>query len=387
VEAQTISLLARANAEARRADWLFTAPNPRVGALALKNGHLVGRGFHRFHGGAHAEEQALRDAGAWEDGNARPVPGRVDEMVVTLEPCSAAGAGKKRSACTELLRAAGVGRVHVGAVDPDPRHSGRGLSLLREQGIEVVHTPGGEAEFETLNRAFLRALRHPERPWVLVKWAASLDGKTAAGTGASRWITSSAARAEAHALRAASDAVMVGWGTLAKDDPALTVRHGSAAVGPPPVRVLVDPEGRVPDGARVFREPGLRLWLLREGCRPGAALARRLAGEEDRALQIPVRPGGRLDLVDALRRLRLDFGVRRLLVEGGAVLHGGLLAEGLVDAVVRYEAPCLLGGTRGALAGGGVDSPRQALPLIEEERARLGPDLRRAFLVAEEQPH
>jgi len=387
VEAQTIPLLARAQAEARRAEWLFTAPNPRVGALALKNGHLVGRGFHRVHGGAHAEEQALRDAGAWDDRAGRPVPGRVDEMVVTLEPCSAAGGEKKRPACTELLRAAGIRRVQVGAVDPDPRHSGRGLALLREQGIEVVHTPDGKAGFEELNRAFLRGLLYRERPWVLLKWAASLDGKTAAETGASRWITSLAARAEVHALRAASDAVMVGRRTLTGDDPALTVRHGSAAGASPPVRVLVDPEGRVPDGARIFQARGPRLWLLREGCRPGPALARRLAGEDDQALPTPVRPDGRLDLAHALRRLRLDFGVRRLLVEGGAVLHGGLLAEGLVDAVVRYEAPCLLGGTRGAVVGGGVDSPRQALRMVEEEQARLGPDLRRAFQVAEEQQH
>ncbi|MFQ5749326.1 MAG: bifunctional diaminohydroxyphosphoribosylaminopyrimidine deaminase/5-amino-6-(5-phosphoribosylamino)uracil reductase RibD [Planctomycetota bacterium] len=386
MEAHPFPLLARAQAEARRGEWLFTAPNPRVGALALKNGHLVGRGFHGFHGGAHAEEQALREAAAWDDGAARPVPGLVDEMVVTLEPCSAPGAGKKRSACTELLQAAGIGRVHVGAVDPDPRHCGRGLALLREQGIEVVHPPGGDADFEALNRAFLRALRHPERPWILFKWAASLDGKTAAATGASRWITSPAARAEAHTLRAASDAVMVGRGTLYQDDPELTVRSGPAQDAPPPVRVLVDPEGQVPEAARVFRAPGPRLWLLREGCRPGAALSRHLAGEEDQVMPVPVRPDGRLDLCHALRRLRLDFGVRRLLVEGGAVLHGGLLAEGLVDAVVCYEAPCLLGGTRGAVAGGGAASPREALHLIEEEQARLGPDLRRAFQVAEEEP-
>ncbi|RMH01326.1 MAG: bifunctional diaminohydroxyphosphoribosylaminopyrimidine deaminase/5-amino-6-(5-phosphoribosylamino)uracil reductase RibD, partial [Planctomycetota bacterium] len=211
-------LLERASAEAARAGWLETAPNPRVGALALAGGHVIGRGHHPACGGPHAEEQALRDAGAWDEAADRPRPGIVDEMVVTLQPCSAEGPGKRRPACARLLREAGVRRLLVGARDPDPRHAGARLEDLLGPGAEVRFGPGEET-FATLNPAFLAAQARPERPFVLLKWAASLDGKVAAASGASRWITGAAARAEVHELRAASDAVLAGPGTLRADDP------------------------------------------------------------------------------------------------------------------------------------------------------------------------
>lgn len=373
--------LARAFFEAERASWLWTAPNPRVGALAFCRGHRVGSGAHERYGGAHAEEQALRAAGAWDEAADRPQPGLVDELYLTLEPCSARGPGKKRPACLDLLLAAQVRRVVVGAVDPDPRHAGAAFARLRAAGVEVVLAESFQSRFARGNGAFLGALAQPARPWVLLKWAASVDGKTATDAGASQWISGEEARAEGHRLRALSDAVLAGKGTLRRDDPELSARPGGERARHQPLRVLLDPEGAAPADARVFQAPGPRLWLLAEGVEPAGALERHLESDNDRALFLPRRPDGRLDLALALVRLRAEYGVRRLLVEGGARLQGQLLADGLADALVRYEAPCLLGGQHGALLGPSVAAPARAWRLHDEERADLGPDLRRAFRI------
>lgn len=368
-----LPLLARAAAEALRAEWLFTAPNPRVGALALAGGHVTGYGHHAQVGGAHAEEVALRDAGAWDEERGAPRSGVVDEMVLTLEPCSAAGPGKRRPACLDLLRAAGIRRLVVGAEDPDPRHRGHALRTLAADGVEVVLAPLAQ---DAALAAFARALAHPERPFVLLKWAASFDGKMAAASGASRWISGEEARAETHALRAASDAVMVGRGTLLADDPRLDARP----VGDPPqcqpLRVLLDAPEDLRADARVLTTPGPRLWICAAGAAPPRA-----APAADAAMHAPRGSDGLLDLTSALRSLRADHGVRRLLVEGGARVHGAFLDQRLADAVVRYEAPLLLGGTRSACAGIGFASPAEGATLHHEERRALGADLRRAFLL------
>lgn len=366
-------LLARAAREAARAEWLFTAPNPRVGALALSGGLVVGYGHHEKVGEAHAEEAALRDAGAWDPERNAPRAGIVDEMVVTLEPCSAQGAGKRRPACAEMLRAAGIRRLVVGAQDPDPRHQGAALRSLREAGVEVL-TPDFPQE------AFLaplhRALSHQERPFVLLKWAASLDGKVATASGASKWITGTAARAEGHQLRMLSDAILCGSGTLLADDPALTARVEGEASPRQPLRVLLNAPGHLPASARVLSGASPRLWVTdAQGKPPGAAPT------GDFHLALTRGADGRIPLTLLMQALA-ERGIRRLLVEGGSALQGALLDQGLVDAVVRYEAPLLLGGSRGACSGGGVASPAQGLALRHEERRDLNPDLRRAFLLA-----
>lgn len=368
-----LPLLARAAAEALRAEWLFTAPNPRVGALALAGGHVIGYGHHARFGGAHAEEAALRDAGAWDEERGAPLPGVVDEMVLTLEPCSAHGGEKRRPACLGLLRAAGVRRLVVGAEDPDPRHRGAALRALAAEGVEVVLAELGQ---EPALAAFSRALAAPDRPFVLLKWAASLDGKTAAAGGESRWISGPESRAETHVLRALGDAVMAGRGTLLADDPALDARPPD---GPPPrlpLRVLLDAPADLPAAARVLAAPGPRAWIVAADGAPPAA-----APSADARIGVPRGPDGRLDLAAALRALRRDFGVRRLLVEGGARLHGTLLDQRLADGVVRYEAPLLLGGMRAACTGTGSAAPAAGARLDHEERRELGADLRRAFLI------
>ena len=377
-------LLDKALAEAARASWLFSAPNPRVGALAMAGGHVVGRGSHRRFGGPHAEEAALRDAGAWDDRSGGPLAGIVDEMVVSLEPCSASGGEKRRPPCVGLLQRAGVSRVLVGAVDPDPRHAGRGLEQLAAAGIAVRRSDRQQA-FAESNGCFLDALAQPTRPWVLLKWAASFDGKTATDGGLSQWISGPESRREVHLLRAVGDAVLAGPGTLRADDPRLDARPADAPAAEQPLRVLLLPDGRLTDGAAALEASGPRLWLLAEGAEPSVCLRRALdAG--DAALRLAADPAGRLDLADALVWLRRERGIRRLLVEGGPRLQGALLDAGLADAVVRYEAPLLLGGGDGALLGAGADHPRRASRLVDEERAALGPDLRRAFRVLPPEP-
>ena len=371
-----LALLERAFAEAERAGWLATAPNPRVGALALRAGHVVGFGHHAAWGGAHAEEAALRDAGAWDTEARSWRTGAVDELVVSLEPCSSRGGIKKRQPCAEALLACGVQRLVVGATDPDPRHRGAGLAALRTAGVEIVEA-GADARFAAMNPAFLAMLAHADRPWVLAKWAASTDGKLAATDGSSQWITGPEARAEVHRLRAASDAVLVGAATLLHDDPRLDARTGDPD-GRQPLRVFLlptaPPEALAP---RALEVDGPRLWVLGPREEPPAAIA--AAG--DPLLRVP-RAGTGLELPRLLAELHADHGVRRLFVEGGARLHGALLDAGCLDALVRYEAPLLLGGPRAAFPGTGFASPQHGARLVAEERADLGPDLRRAFLVA-----
>lgn len=378
-------LLDKAWFEATKADWLSTAPNPRVGALALAGGHIIGYGHHAEYGGPHAEEAALRDAGAWDEDANRAIAGIVDEMVVTLEPCSATG--KKRPPCTQALIDAGVKTVLCGATDPDPRHQGAGLRVLEETGIRVERLDEAAAaeRFAAQNSAFLRGLAHPERPWVLLKWAASLDGKLAADDGTSQWITGPEARAEVHALRACSDAVAAGAGTVMADDPRLDARPDQ---GPPglrrpaalrqPTRVLFGGGDRVLSDARLFASETPRVWILPEG---------RAASEAVRASGDPIVHVGThaqgLDLAQALAALRQQYGIRRMLVEGGAQLHGSFLAAGLADAVVRYEAPILLAGTRAACDAPSFASPQQAPRLVHGEEAELGRDQRRAFQICQ----
>jgi len=373
VKERDLHLLARAAREAARAEWLFTAPNPRVGALALSGGQVVGYGHHARLGEAHAEEAALRDAGAWDEEKSAAIPGVVDEMVLTLEPCSARGGGKVRPACADLLRAAGIRRLVVGARDPDPRHQGAALRALAEAGVEVVLL---ELPQEDLLDAFHRGLAATDRPFVLLKWAASLDGKVAAATGVSQWISGPSAREEVHQLRALTGAILCGAGTLLQDDAQLTARPGGEAAARQPLRVLLDAPADLPATARVLTGAGPRLWVT--DAKGGAPAA---APPEDQCLRLPRSADGRLRLAPLLEELRRR-GVRHLLVEGGPTLHGSFLDQQLADAVVRYEAPLLLGGPRSACSGRGVAEPALGLRLRREERRDLGPDLRRAFLLS-----
>ncbi|MDP6940612.1 MAG: bifunctional diaminohydroxyphosphoribosylaminopyrimidine deaminase/5-amino-6-(5-phosphoribosylamino)uracil reductase RibD [Planctomycetota bacterium] len=376
-----LHLLRKAHSEASLASWLFTAPNPRVGALALCEGHVIGHGFHAQFGGPHAEENALIDAGAWDATQNTPISGVVDEMVVTLEPCSSEGGEKQRPPCAQLLLAAGIQRLVVGAVDPDSRHQSTGLQALMSAGVEVVLLPEGQAFFEALNPAFLQALKRDHRPWTLLKWASSFDGKMATDSGQSQWLSSDQSREEVHQLRALPGAVLVGYGTLLQDNPALTARPSGEPLALQPLRVFLLPKGKVPPSSTAWNVPGPRLWILEEGQAPQGVLRELQNPEQDQFFFAPKNTSGKLALAPVLQHLREEKGIRRILVEGGSSTHASFLSEGIADSLVRYEAPLLLGGNNGALCCEGAEHPRHGIQLFSEERKAFGEDLRRAFLL------
>ena len=314
------------------------SPNPPVGAVLVRSGQVVGEGATQPPGGPHAEAVALAQAGASAKGA---------ELYVTLEPCAHHG---RTPPCAGALIAAGVARVHVAALDPAPHTDGRGVAALEAAGIAVSveeSTPAAE-----LVEAFAKHVT-TGLPFVTAKFAMSLDGKLATRSGDARWISGEASRRRAHELRALADAVMVGIGTALADDPRLTARDVEQAAERQPLRVVVDSAGRLPADAAMLGEPGATLVAVAAEGR-GAALAE--AGAEVVAL-----PGadGRVDLRGLLAALGAR-GVVSVLVEGGAELLGALFDERLVDKVVAFIAPVVIGGTEAPSAVGGRGPERLA---------------------------
>lgn len=342
-----------------------TSPNPVVGCVVLDaGGRTVGEGWHQRAGGPHAEVHALAEAG--EDA-------RGGTAVVTLEPCNHT---RRTGPCTQALRDAGIARVVYAVPDPDPVASGGGAALAAA-GLPVL---GGvlAAEAAEGNAAWLTAVRLG-RPYVTWKYAATLDGRSAAADGSSRWITSPEARADVHRLRAESDAVLVGSGTARADDPQLAVRGVEGAVQP--LRVVLDTAGRTAPGARVLDGTAPTLIAIAEDTPEDTAedtvVAKPAAGPPDgpaEVVRLP-RDGAGLSLPALLDEL-YGRGVRAVLLEGGPTLAGAFLAAGLVDRVIGYLAPVLLGAGPAALGDAGITALDQALRLTVTETARLGPDLR-----------
>ncbi len=306
----------------------YTAPNPAVGALLVKDGRVIGEGYHHRAGEAHAEVAAIESA-------TESVRGAT--LYCTLEPCCHEGPAKRTPPCTRRIIAEGIARVVVASLDPNPEVDGRGLQALRNAGVAVSLGPlTGEAS--RLNEAFAAAVRL-KRPFVHLKAAQTLDGYLAAGSGDSRWITDGAARAEAHRLRAISDAVLVGAGTVRHDDPALTVRH---VRGRQPLRVVLGGRRALPEDARLFTDEFAACTIV---YRPAAA-------------EVEV------DLDDLLSDLR-QRGVTSLLVEGGSRVLSSFLARGLWDKFSLFFGPQILGGGIRTVCGLGIDSIDKALELKE----------------------
>jgi diaminohydroxyphosphoribosylaminopyrimidine deaminase/5-amino-6-(5-phosphoribosylamino)uracil reductase len=365
-----------------------TSPNPMVGAVLVRDGRVVGEGFHEAAGRAHAEAVALAAAGALAEGAT---------CYVTLEPCVHHG---RTPPCVEALLAAGVPRVVVAVADPDPRVAGAGLERLRAAGVRVTIGVGAEEAAEQ-NAAYLTH-RRLGRPRVTLKAAASLDGKVAAPDGSSQWITGPAARADAHRLRAEADAVCVGAGTALADDPRLTVRLPGYG-GRQPLRVLVDAAGRVGAGGHLFdgeaptlvattpavpgaavdawKAAGAEVLILPEVWHGSGGSGRRGPGNPDGVPRsIGARsapPVGRVDLGELARALGAR-GVLELLVEGGPRLQASLWAAGLADRLVWYLAPLAIGGDRapGLLGGDGAATLAAARRLRLAAVDRVGDDLR-----------
>ncbi|WP_254939361.1 bifunctional diaminohydroxyphosphoribosylaminopyrimidine deaminase/5-amino-6-(5-phosphoribosylamino)uracil reductase RibD [Cyanobium sp. Morenito 9A2] len=336
-----------------------TSPNPLVGAVVLDaSGQLVGEGFHAAAGQPHAEVGALAQAGERARGGT---------LVVTLEPCCHHG---RTPPCSAALIDAGVARVVVAMADPDPRVAGRGLTQLRSAGIEVIEAVR-EAEARALNRPFLHRLA-TGRPWGILKWAMSLDGRTALPNGASQWISGPEARAWVHRLRARCDAVIVGGGTLRADDPLLTSRGRRQ---PEPLRVVLCrrldlPGVSTPGRARLWDQRGAPT-LVAHG--PEAPRERRETLDQ---LDVP-----RLELPAcapaALLQALAQRGCNRVLWECGPALAAAALRQGCVQQLAAVVAPRLLGGeaARTALGSLGLERVDDGPSLRERAVTRLGPDL------------
>jgi diaminohydroxyphosphoribosylaminopyrimidine deaminase/5-amino-6-(5-phosphoribosylamino)uracil reductase len=343
---------------ARRAVGL-SEPNPRVGCVIVgADGQVLGQGHTQQAGGPHAEVMALRDAAA----AGRDVRGAT--AWVTLEPCSHQG---RTGPCCDALVAAGIGRVVASCTDPNPLVAGRGFGRLQAAGVQVEVGPGA-AETRELNIGFFSRMVRGT-PWVRMKVAASLDGKTALDDGRSQWITAEAARADGHAWRARATAVLTGIGTVLQDDPRLDVRLAPAARQPD--LVLVDSRLELPETARLFL-PGRRLWIY-----TAQADAPRRAALEARGAEVIALPGpgGKVDLAAMLRDLARRE-VNELHVEAGFKLNGSLVREGLVDELLVYLAPRLVGQGQGMAAFGPIPGLDQAVPLEFLAVDRVGDDLR-----------
>ena len=329
-----------------------TVPNPVVGCVVLDSaGIVVGEGWHDRAGGPHAEVVALADAGEAARGGT---------AVVTLEPCRHTG---RTGPCTTALLEAGITRVVVAVPDPTET-AGGGADLLRRKGVDVVEGVGREAA-EHGNRAWLHAVT-TGRPWVTWKLASTLDGRTAAADGTSRWITGPTAREAVHRLRAERDAVLVGAGTLRADDPHLAVRGLDDVTQP--LRVVLDPRAEVPLTARVLDDVAPTLVVVAEGTD-----AARLTDAGVDVLAVPAGERG-LDLAVLLVALHAR-GVHSVLLEGGAHLAASAVAADLVDEVVAHIAPALLGAGSPVLADAGITTMPEALRLTTTDVARLGDDV------------
>lgn len=333
------------------------SPNPMVGAIVVSAGEIVGSGWHRRAGSPHAEIHALAEAGERSRGAT---------VYVTLEPCAHHG---RTPPCVEALIRARVGRVVAAMEDPDFRTAGRGLAMLNAAGIPTeCGLMGREARRQ--NEAYIHH-RQSGRPFVTLKSAASLDGRTAARDGSSQWITGEPARRDAHRLRRRCDAVCAGVGTVLADNPRLTVR--GMPVRRPPVRVVVDSQARTPAGANVLSDEAPTVIVTAVDDSDPRLDHLKQAGAS--VISAP-GSGGKVSLPDMLDRLG-DRGILSLLLEGGATLAGGFACAGLIDKFVFYLAPRILGDSpHGCFMDWAPGSIGLAVRLRDSRVGRVGEDLR-----------
>lgn len=334
-------------------------PNPMVGCVLVRNGRIVGEGYHRRYGGPHAEVEAIRAAGR---------SARGATAYVTLEPCCHFG---KTPPCTDALIAAGVRRVVVAMRDRFPPVSGRGVGILRKAGINVA-VGLCQDEARRLNAPYLK-LKSTGRPWVILKWAQSIDGKIATRTGDSKWISGQESRRYVHKLRGLVDAVIVGVGTVIADDPSLTCRLAKARRRA--TRIVLDPHLRTPMNVRLVRAAG-KIPTLIATSRPmvGSAKAGRLRAQGVEILGLPLSQRG-LDLDRLLRELGRRQ-MTNVLVEGGGRTLGSFADQRLADEAIIFVSRCLIGGeeARSALSGLGPDQIADSLRPVWAKVTHCGED-------------
>jgi diaminohydroxyphosphoribosylaminopyrimidine deaminase/5-amino-6-(5-phosphoribosylamino)uracil reductase len=350
--------MARAIQLARKGRYT-TDPNPRVGCVLVKDDVVIGEGWHVKAGQGHAEVEALKNT----------PDARGATAYVTLEPCSHQG---RTPPCSDALIKAGVSRVVAAMQDPNPLVSGRGLEKLKAAGIEVVSGVLQE-DAQALNRGFIKRMTE-NRPFVRSKLAMSLDGRTAMASGESKWITSDKSRADVQRLRAESSAILTGISTVLADDPALNARIDGDVLQP--VRVVLDTKLTMPISAQMAKLPGRSLILA---CAEDQQKQQALQQAGFEVHQLPGK-NGRLDL-HAVMEFLAGQQINELLVEAGAVLNGALLEEGLVDEVIIYMAPCILGDQgRGLFTLPGLQQMADKKQLKLRDVRQVGPDLKLTFI-------
>ena len=339
-----------------------TSPNPAVGAVIVKEGLIVGLGYTQPPGSAHAEIMALRQAGEKARGST---------MYISLEPCCYFG---RTPPCTQAIIEAGISEVHIAMLDPNPLVSGRGLEELKKAGIKVY--PGEhEEKAREINEAYVKFIT-TGLPFVTAKFAMSLDGKIATKSGDSKWISSDEARKYVHNLRHTVDAIMVGANTVLIDNPCLTARRGCGEEGRTklqPLRIIVDGKGRTPLSAQIFKQPGKTIIAVAKPIVEKKGQAFTKAGAE--VLELPAT-GGLIDLA----KLMTELGKRQItsvLVEGGSTLFGYLFDRGLVDKVLTFISPVIIGGEKAKTPVGGIGVNRvvNAFQLEQVRVEKLGADI------------
>jgi diaminohydroxyphosphoribosylaminopyrimidine deaminase/5-amino-6-(5-phosphoribosylamino)uracil reductase len=344
-----------------------TSPNPMVGAVLVKSGKIIGRGWHRRAGLPHAEIEALRDA------QKRGRNPRDATLYVTLEPCCTHG---RTPPCTDAIISAGIKKVVIGATDPNPKHTGKGFRILRRAGIEVVHGIL-DGECAKLNETFNHWIVH-RTPFVTVKAAMTLDGKIATAGGESKWITGEKARKHAMRLRQGSDAVLVGINTILADNPNLTARSRNKKQLR---RIILDSMARTPLNAKVVSDEFAGLTTIVAGKSAPKKRVKDLAEKVN--VVIAPTANAKLDLKWLLKKLGAE-NVTGLLVEGGGEVNASFLFGGFAQRAAFFYAPKVLGGrdARKAVAGDGAKNLSAAIQLLEIEWKQIGGDLLMTALVA-----
>jgi diaminohydroxyphosphoribosylaminopyrimidine deaminase / 5-amino-6-(5-phosphoribosylamino)uracil reductase len=335
----------------------LTSPNPLVGALVVKDGCILGRGYHEKAGLPHAEISALDDAGKAAKGAT---------LYVTLEPCTHFG---KTPPCVDRIIQSGVKRVVVGMIDPNPVNNGKGIQILRNHKI-AVEVGFCEDKLKNINEAFIKYITE-RLPFVTVKVAESLDGRIATRTGDSHWITSDRSRNWSHRIRRHYDGIMVGVNTVLRDDPKLDAWYSDKH----PIKIIVDSQLSTPEKASVFQgKAGTVLVTLPVD--PGQTTEnRKILGQKAKILEVKGKEG-QINLKDMLKKLA-RLGITSILVEGGGTLIGSLFDDGLVDKVMFFISPKIIGGKDaiGAVMGHGVSRLEAAIKLKKFKMRRIGEDI------------
>jgi diaminohydroxyphosphoribosylaminopyrimidine deaminase/5-amino-6-(5-phosphoribosylamino)uracil reductase len=328
----------------------YTSPNPMVGAVVVKNGEIVGQGWHQKAGGPHAEVYAIDDAGE---------RAREATLFVTLEPCNHVG---RTGPCTQKIISAGIRHVVMAMADPNPDVAGRGADFLIKNGI-TVETGICEDQARKLNEIFIKYIR-TKLPFVLLKCAATLDGRIATRTGDSKWVTGPSARHYVHELRHRMDAIMVGINTVTNDNPSLTARlEGKAAVDP--IRIILDTHLSIPENAAVLHLESAADTIIVTGNVTPSAKRERIEAAGAKIITSDIKDG-RIDL-DALMNRLGQMGVTSLLIEGGATVSAAALKAGIVDKVCFFYAPKILGGDDGVpmCRGNGPELMAHSIPVTD----------------------